>query len=159
LVESLFLRGKFDVIGDSKDQLDAGDAVRLYLLDFGSFYSEGRMLTQRDAKTYWGTVDLNSRTTMSKRTTVAGEFIGDEPASASSTMSGFNEKQEVSRSKALLSWVGGSSRCRRCFYYAVTELDAVDYDDDRDSVDDDDEEEEEEDDRRDGVDWSGAPFQ
>jgi hypothetical protein len=35
------LRGKFDVIGDSKDQLDAGNAVRLYAR-FRVGYSEGR---------------------------------------------------------------------------------------------------------------------
>jgi hypothetical protein len=56
--------------------------------------------------------------------------------------------------------LGARAVACRSFYYAVTELDAVDYDDDDDDDDedddDDDEEEEEEDDRRDGVDWSGA---
>ena len=51
------LRGKFDVIGQDKDQL----WMQIWRFGFGrsvsgSVYSEGRMLTHEDAKTYWGTI-------------------------------------------------------------------------------------------------------
>jgi len=51
------LRGKFDVIGQEKDQL----WMQIWRFGFGrsvsgSVFSEGRMLTQEDAKTYWGTI-------------------------------------------------------------------------------------------------------
>lgn len=51
------LRGKYDVIGAQKDQL----WMRVSRFGFGravsgSVYSEGRMLTQDDCKTYWGEI-------------------------------------------------------------------------------------------------------
>lgn len=55
------LRGKFDVIGQDKDSLwmtisrfGFGRSVS------GSVFSEGRMLSQDDAKSYWGTIRLQS---------------------------------------------------------------------------------------------------
>jgi len=57
LGDSTILRGKFDVIGQSKDQL----WMQVWRFGFGrsvsgSVYSEGKSLTQDDAKTYWGTI-------------------------------------------------------------------------------------------------------
>lgn len=51
------LRGKFDVIGQDKDQL----WMQVWRFGFGrsvsgSVYSEGKHLTQDDAKSYWGTI-------------------------------------------------------------------------------------------------------
>jgi hypothetical protein len=51
------LRGKFDIIGQDKDQL----WMQVWRFGFGrsvsgSVYSEGRMLSQEDAKSYWGTI-------------------------------------------------------------------------------------------------------
>lgn len=55
------LRGKFDVIGQDKDSLwmtisrfGFGRSVS------GSVFSEGRMLSQDDAKSYWGTIRFQS---------------------------------------------------------------------------------------------------
>ena len=51
------LRGKFDIIGKAGDQL----WMQVWRFGFGrsvsgSVYSEGRMLTHEDAKTYWGEI-------------------------------------------------------------------------------------------------------
>jgi hypothetical protein len=57
LGECTILRGKFDVIGQEKDQF----WMQVWRFGFGrtvsgSIYSEGRMLSQEDEKTYWGTM-------------------------------------------------------------------------------------------------------
>ena len=54
---SNILRGKFDIMGPDKDQL----YMRVSRFGFGrsvsgSVYSEGRMLSHEDCKTYWGTI-------------------------------------------------------------------------------------------------------
>lgn len=55
--QDVILRGKFDVIGQERDQL----WMQVWRFGFGrsvsgSVYSEGRSLTQEDAKTYWGSI-------------------------------------------------------------------------------------------------------
>lgn len=55
------LRGKFDVVGQDKDSL----WMHISRFGFGrsvsgSVYSEGRMLSQDDAKSYWGTIKYRS---------------------------------------------------------------------------------------------------
>jgi len=55
------LRGKFDVIGQDKDSL----WMHISRFGFGrsvsgSVFSEGRMLSQDDAKSYWGTIKYQS---------------------------------------------------------------------------------------------------
>jgi len=60
LGQDSILRGKFDVIGQDFDQL----WMQVWRFGFGrsvsgSVYSEGRMLTHDDAKTYWGTISRN----------------------------------------------------------------------------------------------------
>jgi hypothetical protein len=54
------LRGKFDVIGDSKDQLDAGNAVRLDARFRGRVIPKDAV-DARDAKTYWGTIGFEQQ--------------------------------------------------------------------------------------------------
>jgi hypothetical protein len=56
------LRGKFDIIGQFKDQL----WMQVWRFGFGrsvsgSVYSEGRMLSHEDAKTYWGEIRYEKR--------------------------------------------------------------------------------------------------
>ncbi|GKY99309.1 hypothetical protein MPSEU_000886000 [Mayamaea pseudoterrestris] len=57
LGRDVILRGKFDVIGHDRDQL----WMQIWRFGFGrsvsgSVFSEGRSLTQDDAKTYWGSI-------------------------------------------------------------------------------------------------------
>ena len=57
LGSDVILRGKFDVIGRDRDQL----WMQVWRFGFGrsvsgSVYSEGKSLTQDDAKTYWGSI-------------------------------------------------------------------------------------------------------
>jgi hypothetical protein len=63
LGESAILRGKFDIIGEEKNQL----WMQVMRFGFGrsvsgSVYSEGRMLTHEDAKTYWGSIQVQEET-------------------------------------------------------------------------------------------------
>jgi hypothetical protein len=58
LGDSTILRGKYDVVGQDRDQL----WMQIWRFGFGrdvsgSTYSEGRMLNQDDAKMYWGRIE------------------------------------------------------------------------------------------------------
>jgi hypothetical protein len=85
LGESAILRGKFDVIGEEKNQL----WMQVMRFGFGrsvsgSVYSEGRMLTHEDAKTYWGSIKLQDETietTKSKELNKNNNNHSNEPTS------------------------------------------------------------------------------
>jgi hypothetical protein len=159
------LRGKFDVIGQDKDQL----WMQVTRFGFGrsvsgSVYSEGRMLTQEDAKTYWGTILFEQQSDGEQENNESPEatIVGDE--STSTTMAeASNDKPERLEVKGsvIMGWGLEPLPVALFIMREVTEVDALDYDADEDDDEDDDEEEddeeeEEEDDRRDGIDWSGA---
>ena len=64
-VGETILRGKFDIVGHNKDQL----WMQVTRFGFGrsvsgSVYSEGRMLTNDDAKSYWGDILSEKNETM-----------------------------------------------------------------------------------------------
>jgi hypothetical protein len=156
------LRGKFDVIGDSKDQL----WMQVTRFGFGrsisgSVYSEGRMLTQEDAKTYWGTIRFEEQNDNEQQKNESPETtIGDESMSASTNVvEASNDKPERFEVKGsvIMGWGLEPLPVALFIMRQVTEVDALDYDDDEDDDDDDEEnDDEKEDNRLDGVDWSGA---
>jgi hypothetical protein len=69
------------------------------------------MLTQEDAKTYWGTIGFEQQNDDEQENNESlEEIIGDEPASASSTMSeASNDKPEVRGQRLCYHGLGGSS--------------------------------------------------
>jgi hypothetical protein len=94
-----------------------------------------RTLVDADAKTYWGTIGFEQQNDDEQENNESLEvIIGDEPASASSTMSeASNDKPKGSEVKGSVSWVGGLEPLLSLFfYYAVTELDGLSDDDDDD---------------------------
>jgi hypothetical protein len=145
------LRGKFDIIGQSKDQL----WMQVTRFGFGrsisgSVYSEGRMLTQEDAKTYWGTIRFEQQNDDGEQENNESPeaTIGDE--STSTTISeASNDKPERFEVKGsvIMGWGLEPLPVALFIMREVTELDALDYDEDEDD---------DEDDEEDGVDWSGA---
>jgi hypothetical protein len=152
------LRGKFDVIGDSKDQL----WMQVTRFGFGrsisgSVYSEGRMLTQEDAKTYWGTIRFEQENDDGEQENNESPegIIDDESTSASTTISEAANDDKLERlevkGSVIMGWGLEPLPVALFIMREVTELDALDYDDE-----DEDEDDEDEDDRRDGLDWSGA---
>jgi hypothetical protein len=151
------LRGKFDIIGQQKDQL----WMQVTRFGFGrsvsgSVYSEGRMLTQEDAKTYWGTIHIEQQSDVGHESKESPEATTTRDEVASPTMTeASNDKPERLEVKGsvIMGWGLEPMPVALFIMREVTELDALDYDEDDD---DDEDEDEEEDDRRDGVDWSGA---
>jgi hypothetical protein len=78
------LRGKYDIIGQDRDQF----WMQVVRFGFGrsvsgSVYSEGRMLSQDDAKAYWGTIQWDVQNSTAEDVSTAS---GDA-ASASNNMS------------------------------------------------------------------------
>jgi hypothetical protein len=119
------------------------------------------MLTQEDAKSYWGTIHFEQQSDSgheSKESPEATTTIGNE-ASSSTMTEASNDKPERLEVKGsvIMGWGLEPMPVALFIMREVTELDALDYDDEDDDDDDeDDDDDDEEDDRRDGVDWSGA---
>jgi hypothetical protein len=90
------LRGKWDVIGQEKDQL----WMQVWRFGFGrsvsgSTYSEGKFLTHEDAKSYWGTIQVADSSSMTR------ESESDEEPSAiasDASRSGETSRLEVAGS-------------------------------------------------------------
>jgi hypothetical protein len=84
------LRGKWDVIGQEKDQL----WMQIWRFGFGrsvsgSTYSEGKFLTHEDAKSYWGTIrvaDSSSATRASESDGDGSQLISDASQSSESSL-------------------------------------------------------------------------
>ena len=81
LGDNTVLRGKFDVIGQDRDQL----WMQIWRFGFGrsvsgSVFSEGRHLTHEDAKTYWGTIQPESN--LGKISKMNGTAMSQTPMNA-----------------------------------------------------------------------------
>jgi hypothetical protein len=167
------LRGKFDIIGQDKDQL----WMQVIRFGFGrsvsgSVYSEGRMLTHEDDKTYWGPIGFAEQGDLKKKKenkeAPESSLVGE---SASIDMSEkVNDKPgrlEV-KGSVMIGWGLEPLPVALFIMREVTELDVLDYDEDDDDDDDDDDEEEEDDDDesdsevdddddiQEGIDWSDS---
>jgi hypothetical protein len=155
------LRGKFDIIGQDKDQL----WMQVTRFGFGrsvsgSVYSEGRMLTQEDAKTYWGTIHIEQQSDggeQENKVSPEATTIGDEATSSAMTEASNDKPERLEvKGSVIMGWGLEPMPVALFIMREVTELDALDYDDDDDEDDDDEDDDEKEDDRQDGIDWSGA---
>jgi hypothetical protein len=126
----------------------------------GSVYSEGRMLTQEDAKTYWGTIHIEQQSEGGEqeiKVSPEATTIGDEATSSAMTEASNDKPERLEvKGSVIMGWGLEPMPVALFIMREVTELDALDYDDDDDEDDDDEDDDEKEDDRQDGIDWSGA---
>jgi hypothetical protein len=159
--DSSILRGKFDVMGNDRDHLwmqvmrfGFGRSVR------GSVYSEGRMLSQDDAKAYWGkitrvnstssSITTTTATTQNATTTLAAPGL-DTSHDDSGDKAQQREKEENDSSKTTKLEVQGSVMLGwgleplPVARFIMKELEQIDDDDDVDDDNEDDDDEEEDD--------------
>jgi hypothetical protein len=91
---STILRGKFNVIGDKKDQL----WMQIWRFGFGrsvsgSVYSEGTYLSKDDEKTYWGRIEY---VTENERSSFPNDQIEREESALPPSNEGQSEKDDNS---------------------------------------------------------------
>jgi len=128
------LRGKFDIVGHEKDQL----YMRVSRFGFGrsvsgSVYSEGRMLSHEDSKTYWGTISYEQDETEEQT-----DALETAPKPTSETNDGDEKPKRLEIKGSVLFGSGLEPMPVGCFIMReAREEDMLDVDDDEDEEDDD----------------------
>lgn len=166
------LRGKWDVIGQEKDQL----WMQVWRFGFGrsvsgSTFSEGKSLTNEDAKSYWGTIrTVDDASVREGVVSQEGDASHDSPAESDSAQDCKSNTQLEVKGSVLLGWGLEPLPVARFVMKEVVrradERDIFNYDEDDDEDDGDDEsqflkslEENRYDASDDGIDWSSEAFQ
>ena len=172
------LRGKFDIIGHSRDQL----WMQVWRFGFGrsvsgSVYSEGKCLTHEDAKTYWGTIgpetdvnDAKSGSEHESNESTGATFNVDDNVDIESDSEAKSERLEV-KGSVLFGWGLEPMPVARFIMRETNATESILEDEEDDEEEEDDDEEDEalkleslsqDGVADDGIDWTGddeAAFQ